>query len=115
MRERLTEYMRLGLVLKRRDSKDRIISMKLDILRIKISCIDMEANVFTHFLEKDPTIETSGKYRTVFSSDYVPSAVQEPNIYGNFMRTYFINPIHTTSHSDDGSNVTFDVYHTFKG
>ena len=31
------------------------------------------------------------------------------------MHTYFIIPINPINHSDDGSNVIFDVYNTFKG
>ena len=75
----------------------------------------VDSNVFTGFIEKDPTIEISIKYHIVFPSNYVPSAVHEPNTYDNCMHTYFINPIYSIRNIDDGSNVIFDVYQTFKG
>ena len=56
-----------------------------------------------------------GGKQIIFPSDYVNSDVQEPNTYENWMHTDFINPIHPISHCDDGSNVIFDVYYTFKG
>ena len=79
LRERLTEYRIPGLALKRRNYKDRIMVMKLNILRNERNCPDMESDIFTCFLEKYVTTETSGKYQIVFPSGYVPSAVQEPH------------------------------------
>ena len=73
----------------------------------------MEAEVFTRFLE-NPTIDTSGKDQTVFPSDYVPSDVQGKKTYDNCMHTDFINTIHPISYKNDGSNIIFDVYQTFK-
>ena len=58
---------------------------------------------------------TLGKYQIVLPSDYVTSAVQEPNTYNNFTYKDFINPIHPRIHSIDGSNVIFGFYQTFKG
>ena len=105
--ESLTEYRIQGLALKRRNSKDCIMAMKFGLLYNDRNCPDMEANIFTRFLKKYPTIETSGKDQIVFPSDHVPSSFQEPNTYDNYMHTDFINPIRPISHSYDGSNVIF--------
>ena len=91
------------------------MAMELDLLLNKRKFPDMEADIFIRFLEKDNTAETSGKYQIFFPSDYVSSAVQDPNTYDKLIQTDFINPIHPISHSDDGSNVIFDNYQNFQG
>ena len=66
-------------------------------------------------LENILLLKHQGGKQIIFPSDYVPSAVQEPDTYENWMHTDFIIPIHPISHCDDGSNIIFDIYHTFKG